>query len=75
MSAHPEFRAGQLDEKVCEQYAIKGDDANRALLPEKTPFYEDLAIVVVHLSSFFALRVEGHCFCMQAPMIQHFLRA
>ncbi|KAJ6897371.1 protein transport protein SEC24-like [Populus alba x Populus x berolinensis] len=48
MSGPPDYGAGQLDTKrYGEQYASKGEDADRALLPEQTPFYKDLAVVAV----------------------------
>lgn len=44
----PDYKVGQLDTKrYSEQYTRKGKDANLALLPEQTPFYKDLASVVV----------------------------
>lgn len=43
MSGPPDYGAGQLDtRRYGEQYASKGEDADRALLPEQTPFYKDL---------------------------------
>lgn len=46
LSGPPDFGAGQLDtRRYGEQYASKGEDADRALLPEQTPFYKDLATV------------------------------
>lgn len=46
LSGPPDYGAGQLDtRRYGEQYASKGVDADRALLPEQTPFYKDLAAV------------------------------
>ncbi|KAH8945942.1 hypothetical protein BDL97_12G067200 [Sphagnum fallax] len=40
----PDYRTGQLDtQRYSEQYASKRIDADKALLPEQTPFYKDLA--------------------------------
>ncbi|KAI3798390.1 hypothetical protein L1987_33665 [Smallanthus sonchifolius] len=48
LSGPPDYGPGQLDtRRFSEQYASKGEDADRALLPEKTPFYKDLAFVAV----------------------------
>ncbi|KAI5592716.1 hypothetical protein BDE02_04G172500 [Populus trichocarpa] len=48
ISGPPDYGAGQLDtRRYGEQYASKGEDADRALLPEQTPFYKDLAAVAV----------------------------
>ncbi|KAI4334227.1 hypothetical protein L6164_018943 [Bauhinia variegata] len=48
LSGPPDHEAGQLDtRRYGEQYASKGQDADRALLPEQTPFYKDLAAVAV----------------------------
>ncbi|KAK9170393.1 hypothetical protein Syun_002533 [Stephania yunnanensis] len=48
LSGTPDYGAGQLDtRRYGEQYASKGEDADRALLPEQTPFYKDLAAVAV----------------------------
>ncbi|XP_019164130.1 PREDICTED: protein transport protein Sec24A [Ipomoea nil] len=48
ISGAPDFGVGQLDtRRYGEQYASKGEDADRALLPEQTPFYKDLAAVAV----------------------------
>jgi hypothetical protein len=48
LSGPPDYGAGQLDtRRYGEQYASKGEDADRALLPEQTPFYRDLATVAV----------------------------
>ncbi|CAA0841313.1 sec23/sec24 transport family protein [Striga hermonthica] len=44
LSGPPDYGLGQLDtRRYGEQYASKGEDADRALLPEQTPFYRDLA--------------------------------
>lgn len=43
LSGPPDYGPGQLDaRRYGEQYANKEEDANRALLPEQTPFYKDL---------------------------------
>ncbi|XP_058088597.1 protein transport protein SEC23 D [Magnolia sinica] len=48
LSGPPDYGAGQLDSRrYGEQYASKGEDADRALLPEQTPFYKQLAAVAV----------------------------
>ncbi|XP_052206812.1 protein transport protein SEC24-1 isoform X2 [Diospyros lotus] len=48
LSGPPDYGAGQLDtRRYGEQYASKGEDADRALLPEQTPFYKDLAAFAV----------------------------
>ncbi|CAN1252114.1 Protein transport protein Sec24A [Linum perenne] len=48
ISGIPDYGAGQLDtRRYGEQYASKGEDADRALLPEQTPFYKELAAVAV----------------------------
>ncbi|TYK31047.1 protein transport protein sec24 [Cucumis melo var. makuwa] len=48
LSGPPDYGAGQLDtRRYGEQYASKGEDADRALLPEQTPFYKELAAVAV----------------------------
>ncbi|CAA7397033.1 unnamed protein product [Spirodela intermedia] len=48
LSGPPDYGAGQLDtRRYGEQYASKREDADRALLPEQTPFYKDLASVAV----------------------------
>ncbi|XP_039004723.1 protein transport protein SEC24-like [Hibiscus syriacus] len=48
LSGPPDYGPGQLDtRRYGEQYASKGEDADRALLPEQTPFYKDLAAVAV----------------------------
>ncbi|KAG9149093.1 hypothetical protein Leryth_010689 [Lithospermum erythrorhizon] len=48
LSGAPDYGAGQLDtQRYGEQYASKREDADRALLPEQTPFYKDLATVAV----------------------------
>ena len=45
LSCPPDYGAGTLDtRRYGEQYASKGEDADRALLPEQTPFYKDLVI-------------------------------
>lgn len=45
LSGPPDYGAGQLDtRRYGEQYASKGEDADRALLPEQTPFYKDLVM-------------------------------
>lgn len=45
LSGPPDYGAGQLDtRRYGEQYASKGEDADRALLPEQTPFYRELVI-------------------------------
>ncbi|CAK8576394.1 unnamed protein product [Lathyrus sativus] len=50
LSGPPDYGAGQLDtRRYGEQYASKGEDADRALLPEQTPFYKDLAAVAVQV--------------------------
>lgn len=48
LSGPPDYGAGQLDtRRYGEQYASKGEDADRALLPEQTPFYKELAALAV----------------------------
>ncbi|KAG9440267.1 hypothetical protein H6P81_020432 [Aristolochia fimbriata] len=48
LSGPPDYGAGQLDtRRYGEQYASKGEDADRALLPEQTPFYKELAAIAV----------------------------
>ncbi|GMH12173.1 hypothetical protein Nepgr_014014 [Nepenthes gracilis] len=48
LSGAPDYGAGQLDtRRYGEQYASKGEDADRSLLPEQTPFYKELAAVAV----------------------------
>lgn len=48
LSGAPDYGAGQLDtRRYGEQYASKGEDADRALLPEQTSFYKELAAVAV----------------------------
>lgn len=48
LSGPPDYGAGQLDtRRYGEQYASKREDADKALLPEQTPFYKDLAAVAV----------------------------
>jgi hypothetical protein len=43
LSGPPDYGAGQLDtRRYGEQYASKRIDADKALLPEQTPFYKDL---------------------------------
>ena len=43
LSGPPDYGRGQLDtSRYGEQYASKRVDADRALLPEQTPFYKDL---------------------------------
>jgi hypothetical protein len=43
LSGPPDYRTGQLDtQRYSEQYASKRIDADKALLPEQTPFYKDL---------------------------------
>ncbi|CAA2959279.1 transport SEC24 [Olea europaea subsp. europaea] len=50
LSGPPDYGPGQLDtRRYGEQYASKGEDADRALLPEQTPFYKDLAAVAVQV--------------------------
>lgn len=47
LSGPPDYGAGQLDtRRYGEQYASKREDADRALLPEQTPFYKDLVRLV-----------------------------
>ncbi|PKA66827.1 Protein transport protein Sec24-like [Apostasia shenzhenica] len=48
LSGPPDYGAGQLDtRRYGEQYASRKEDADKALLPEQTPFYKDLAAVAV----------------------------
>lgn len=48
LSGPPDFGVGQLDtRRYGEQYASRGEDADRALLPEQTTFYKDMAAVAV----------------------------
>ncbi|KAF3554993.1 hypothetical protein F2Q69_00012353 [Brassica cretica] len=48
LSGPPDYGRGQLDtSRYGEQYASKRVDADRALLPEQTPFYKDLATIAV----------------------------
>ncbi|KAJ6796483.1 protein transport protein SEC23 [Iris pallida] len=48
LSGPPDYGAGQLDtRRYGEQYASKREDADKALLPEQTPYYKDLAAVAV----------------------------
>ncbi len=43
LSGPPDYGTGQLDTQCYrEQYASKRIDADKALLPEQTPFYKDL---------------------------------
>lgn len=57
LSGPPDYGAGQLDtRRYGEQYASKGEDADRALLPEQTPFYKDLVLhfcLLLFLSSIY----------------------
>ena len=49
ISGPPDYGAGQLDtRRYGEQYASKGEDADRALLPEQTPFYKDLVFLFLN---------------------------
>lgn len=51
MSGPPDYGRGQLDtSRYGEQYASKRVDADRALLPEQTPFYKDLVSLTSVLS-------------------------
>lgn len=46
LSGPPDYGAGQLDtRRYGEQYASRGEDADRALLPEQTPFYKQLVML------------------------------
>ncbi|KAG0481046.1 hypothetical protein HPP92_011613 [Vanilla planifolia] len=48
LSGPPDYGAGQLDtRRYGEQYASRKEDADKALLPEQTPFYKDLAAAAV----------------------------
>ncbi|CAM6129440.1 unnamed protein product [Calypogeia fissa] len=48
LSGPPDYGPGQLDtRRYGEQYASKGEDADKALLPEQTSFYKDLAATAV----------------------------
>lgn len=48
LSGVPDYGAGQLDtRRYGEQYASKGEDADRALLPEQTSFYREMVAVAV----------------------------
>ncbi|KAL3689756.1 hypothetical protein R1sor_016065 [Riccia sorocarpa] len=48
LSGPPDHGAGQLDtRRYGDQYASRGEDADKALLPEQTPFYKDLAALAV----------------------------
>lgn len=52
LSGPPDYGAGQLDtRRYGEQYASKGEDADRALLPEQTPFYKELVIWLINSCS------------------------
>lgn len=58
LSGVPDYGAGQLDtRRYGEQYASKGEDADRALLPEQTSFYREMAAVAVQAG------VRGHICC------------
>lgn len=47
LSGPPDYGRGQLDtSRYGEQYASKRVDADRALLPEQTPFYKDIVSLV-----------------------------
>lgn len=47
LSGPPDYGRGQLDtSRYGEQYASKRVDADRALLPEQTPFYKDLVSLI-----------------------------
>jgi hypothetical protein len=72
LSGPPDYGRGQLDtSRYGEQYASKRVDADRALLPEQTPFYKDLVSLISRFSVsgmdiFFELRSNGsfighHC--------------
>lgn len=51
LSGPPDHGAGQLDtQRYGEQYASKGEDADKALLPEQTPFYKDLVSTLLCFS-------------------------
>lgn len=55
LSGPPDYGRGQLDtSRYGEQYASKRVDADRALLPEQTPFYKDLVRLLI--SRFFYLQ-------------------
>ncbi|KAJ7538391.1 hypothetical protein O6H91_11G046100 [Diphasiastrum complanatum] len=48
ISGAPDYGAGQLDtRRYGEQYASKGEDADKALLCEQTPFYRNIAAMAV----------------------------
>lgn len=50
LSGPPDYGAGQLDtRRYGEQYASKGEDADRALLPEQTSYYKDLVMLLCGL--------------------------
>ncbi|EFJ23029.1 hypothetical protein SELMODRAFT_104389 [Selaginella moellendorffii] len=50
ISGAPDYGAGQLDTKrYGEQYASKGEDADKILLAEQTPFYRELAATAVQV--------------------------
>lgn len=52
LSGPSDYGAGQLDtRRYGEQYASKGEDADRALLPEQTPFYRELVIWIINRCS------------------------
>lgn len=62
LSGPPDYGAGQLDTtRYGEQYASKGEDADRALLPEQTPFYKELVnlFYFLVLIVFFSAYVHG----------------
>ena len=59
LSGPPDYGAGQLDtRRYGEQYASKGEDADRALLPEQTPFYKDLVLGLNYLLYFSCICFE-----------------
>lgn len=63
LSGPPDYGAGQLDtRRYGEQYASKGEDADRALLPEQTPFYKDLVFnfcyYYIYLPSFRSEKID-----------------
>lgn len=66
ISGPPDYGAGQLDtRRYGEQYASKREDADRALLPEQTPFYKDLVICMplvycILQCKFWAMRALTH---------------
>lgn len=48
LSGPPDYGAGQLDtRRYGDQYASKGEDADKALLPAQTSYYKDLAAQAV----------------------------